>query len=205
MGVRAPHFLLFSQVEHEKPKDDKSGGRWGFVLESEDGSSKLAAADEEPDVRGDRLDLLAVVRGLEALDQPSRVTLVTRSRYVLHGLRHGLDAWRENDWQWERYGELKPVRNHDLWQRVDHAMKYHDLHCRKWRFDAAHSRTASVESNGDDATTERNAEPMSASDKSDSAQRPIRRPFRRVRGCLSAVGRMFRRGGIDPVAGGSGI
>lgn len=105
------------------------------MLESVDGQMKLEAADEEPNVRGDRLDLLAVVRGLEALDQPSRVTLVTPSAYVSRGLRSGMEQWKEAGWQWERFGEMAPIKNYDLWRRIDQALKYHEVEVRNWRLD----------------------------------------------------------------------
>lgn len=134
MSIPRPHFLLFSDAVSEpgsQAEDPSSGsGAWRFVLEAVDGEDKLEVEDEEPHIGGDRLDLLAVVRGLEALDQPSRVTLVTSSRYVARGLRYGLREWRENDWQWERFGQMAPVRNGDLWQRVDRALQYHRVDCR---------------------------------------------------------------------------
>ena len=43
-----------------------------------------------------------------------------------------------NDWQWEHYGEMVPVKNRDLWQRVDRALRFHQLECRTWRFDLPH-------------------------------------------------------------------
>lgn len=102
MTVPAPHFLLFSEA-HATPSSpaaaSNDSGLWHFVLESVDGSSKLEATDEEPELDAERLELLAIVRGLEALDQPSHVTLVTRSRSVTRGLRFGIDRWRENRWQ----------------------------------------------------------------------------------------------------------
>ncbi len=94
------------------------------------------AADEEPGTPADRLELLAIVRGLEALDQPSRVTLFTASRYVARGLRFGLESWRESDWQWERFGQMQPVKNADLWQRIDQAMRFHQVDVRTPRYDA---------------------------------------------------------------------
>jgi len=112
-------------------------GRWRFVLESLDGDVVLEATDDETEGDASRLELLAVVRGLEALDQPSRVTLLTPSRYVTHGIRFGLSEWRENDWQWERFGEMERIKNWDLWQRIDRAMSFHEVDCRVWRFDAA--------------------------------------------------------------------
>ena len=75
---------------------------------------------------------------MEALDQPSRVTLVTPSRYVSRGLHFGLEEWRSADWCWERDGQMVPIKNADLWQRVDRAMNIHQVDYRRWRIDRAH-------------------------------------------------------------------
>jgi ribonuclease HI len=139
MRANTPHFLLFSESRSSRNRRAMESsdvvGQWRFVLESVDGETKLEVADDESEGDVSRLELLAVVRGLEALDQPSRVTLVTPSRYVTHGLRFGLAEWRENGWQWERFGEMQRVKNWDLWQRIDRAMRFHDVDCRVWRFD----------------------------------------------------------------------
>lgn len=105
-------------------------GRWHFVLDKLDGDEKFEVADSETCLSPDRLALLCVVRGLEALEQPSRVTLVTTSRYVMRGMRFGLNSWRESDYCWERFGVQKPIRNADLWKRVDVALDYHGVDCR---------------------------------------------------------------------------
>jgi ribonuclease HI len=129
----SPHYTLLSESgRFAEP------GRWRFVLKMADGSGPVAVDDVEPEVRGERLELLAVVRGLEALDQPSRVTLITSSSYVRKGFRHGLSEWRRNGWQWEYYGEMVPVKNGDLWQRVDRAMRFHRVDCRSLRIDPPH-------------------------------------------------------------------
>lgn len=149
MSVRTPHFLLFSEAHvARKPGgagDPKPAGQWRFILESVDGIKKLEAVDEENESDTERLELLAVVRGLEALDQPSRVTLVTRRHSISRGFRFGLGNWRENDWQWECYGHMTDIKDADLWQRVDRALRYHDVNCRIWRFDPpeAHQPTTS--------------------------------------------------------------
>jgi len=129
----SPHYTLLSESsKFAEP------GRWRFVLKMADGSEPVAVDDVEPEVRGERLELLTVVRGLEALDQPSRVTLVTSSSYVRKGLRYGLSEWRQNGWQWEYYGEMVPVKNGDLWQRVDRAMRFHQVDCQSLRIDPPH-------------------------------------------------------------------
>ena len=127
MNTSNPHYLLFSESTTGSSSNARSQaggptGRWRIVLEAVDGSSKLEASDDE-ELPAERLELLAVVRGLEAIPQPARVTLVTASHYVSRGLRFGLNEWRENGWQWERFGELSSVTNADLWQRLDRALR----------------------------------------------------------------------------------
>lgn len=141
MSTPIPHYLLFSDATAGGSSNEPGGGEWRFVLEAVAGGHRLEAASSEPNVSFDRLALLAVVRGLEALDQPSCVTLVTTSRYVARGLRFGLPAWRDTRWQWERNGSLEPIKNADLWQRVGRALEFHELHCRVWRFDLSAENT----------------------------------------------------------------
>src|SRR5687768_16553839 len=100
MFTQGPHFLLFAESKYSPLQGEC--GRWRFVLEDFDGTTILDVEDSEFENR-DRLELLSIVRGLESLEQPSRVTLITASRYVSHGLRFGLDEWRRSDWQWERF------------------------------------------------------------------------------------------------------
>lgn len=135
MSVRAPHFLLFSGTCCSDHAARGGPDSWRFVLESVNGDSTLEASDSEPGIVGDRLELFSVVRGLEALEQPSRVTLVTPSRYITAGMRYGMPEWRESAWCWERFGHQVPIKNSDLWQRIDGALKYHRVDCKFWRFD----------------------------------------------------------------------
>ncbi len=133
MSVPSPHFLLFSESAGVAEPS-----RWRFVLRSPDGSERLTADDVEPDTYGERLELLTVVRGLEALSQPSRVTVMTPSAYVREGIRYGVSEWRRNGWRWEAFGQMIPVKHCDLWQRLDRAMHYHQVECRHWRLDPPH-------------------------------------------------------------------
>lgn len=153
MTVPAPHFLLYAEAAPavasvgsariategapSSASDYGEGGRWRFVLRLPGGETSLEAGDDEPAATAERLELLAVVRGLESLDQPSRVTLLTGSRYIRRGLNYGLAQWRDNDWQWERYGRLAPVKNRDLWQRLDRLLDIHALECGPARVEKA--------------------------------------------------------------------
>lgn len=132
MKPAAPHFLLFASAQ---PSAADRPGRWHFALQPLDGGGQLEACDEEPQAGCERLELWAVVRGLEALEQPSRVTLVTTSRLVDRGLRHALEQWRSNRWRWEAYGRLVEIKNADLWQRIDRALQFHQVECRILRVD----------------------------------------------------------------------
>jgi ribonuclease HI len=134
MKQTAPHFLLLTQAQ-SNPDPQNRGGIWRFVLEQIGSSNRTEVSEEEPGVWGERLQLLAVVRGLEALDEPSRVTLITPSRFVGNGVRRGLTEWRKNGWQWERFDEKAPIKHCDLWKRVDHALQFHQINCRIWDFE----------------------------------------------------------------------
>jgi ribonuclease HI len=136
MSAQRPHYFLFSQTqpnESQSGGSESSGGLWRFLLAAVDGCTRFEVSDREPEMTGDRLDMLAVLRGLEALDQPSRVTLHTSSRYVFRGFRFGLPAWRLNNWCWEKFGVMEPVSNRDLWQRIDGALQFHQVHCHRWQ------------------------------------------------------------------------
>lgn len=139
MKATIPHYLLYSESS-----DGPGVARWRFVLRSADGADRLEADEIETEMRGERLELLAVVRGLEALDQPSRVTLVTTSKYVREGIRHGVVEWRRNGWCWECFGQMVPVKHQDLWKRVDRALAFHNVECRTLRVDPPHKVEAPV-------------------------------------------------------------
>jgi ribonuclease HI len=129
--VSAPHFLVYTEAH-----SDPAGGRWRFAVRRDTGRLVLEAADLEPGIAGPRLELLAVVRGLESFDYPAQVTLITSSNYVRRGISYGLNSWRQSGWTWEWFGQMVPVKNRDLWQRIDRALEFHQVVCRSWRVDA---------------------------------------------------------------------
>ena len=99
-------------------------GSWHFTLESADGAPVFAAGDDDV---GDlnRLTLLAAVRGLEAIDGSSAVTLLSNNRYLIRSLSDSLPRWRDNDFVWEHFGRRIDVQHADLWRRIDRALSIH--------------------------------------------------------------------------------
>ena len=136
MNDPTPHYLLMTQASRTEGL-----GEWRFVLRPMNGHEAVEVADVEPDIWGERLDLLTVVRALESLDQPSRVTLVGCTRYVEQGIQFGVTEWRENDWRWEWFGQMVPVRDADLWQRMDRLLQFHRVECGQRRIDSRHETT----------------------------------------------------------------
>jgi ribonuclease HI len=101
-----------------------ASGNWSFTLESSDGTPVLTAGDSD---LGDlnRLTLLASVRGLESIDGPSSVTLLSNNRYLVRSLSESLPRWRDNGFVWEHFGRRIDVQHADLWRRVDRALSIH--------------------------------------------------------------------------------
>lgn len=115
-------FLLV--CEAEPTSDDQAV--WRCSLETAAGETVLDVQEQETG-SPNRLALLAVVRGLEAIEGAAQVTLVSANRYVIRGLRDSLPRWRESGFVWEHFGRNVPVENADLWRRVDHALGYHQV------------------------------------------------------------------------------
>ncbi len=102
-------------------------GRWRFAILDEAGEVVLVAEDVEPGTWGERLELLTLVRALESLGEPTLVVLLRASPYLEEGLRFGLPQWRANQWQWEHFEDMVPIRNLELWQRLDWALRFHRI------------------------------------------------------------------------------
>ena len=103
-----------------------SDGHWQFAIEAADGAVVMEAEDDEI---GDlnRLTLLAAVRGLEAIDGPSRVTLLSHNRYLIRSLTDSLPRWRRSDFVWDHFGRRVEVQHADLWRRIDRALTIHEV------------------------------------------------------------------------------
>jgi ribonuclease HI len=106
-------------------------GGWGAVLRSGDSEKELSGG--EPDTTNNRMELMAAISALEALKRPCRVELYTDSNYVKDGITRWIHNWRRNGW---RTADRKPVKNADLWQRLDLLMGTHEV---DWRWVRGHA------------------------------------------------------------------
>lgn len=99
-------------------------GGWAYILKHPgSGSEKEANGGEKP-TTNNRMELMAVIRGLEALGKPTRVELYSDSQYVLKGLKEWMAAWKKRGW---KTASKQPVKNQDLWMRLDELMREHTL------------------------------------------------------------------------------
>jgi ribonuclease HI len=102
-------------------------GGWGFVLRHLASGKEMEASGSAPDTTNNRMELTAVVKALEALKRPCRVELFTDSVYVGKGLSEWMPKWKANGWKRREGGKLKPVKNEELWQRLDELIQRHRL------------------------------------------------------------------------------
>ena len=97
-------------------------GGWGVVLRWNGTEKELHGGD--PQTTNNRMELMAAIKALEALNRPSRVQLYTDSTYLLNGITKWVAGWQRNGW---RTSAKKPVKNEDLWQRLIAAMNGHEV------------------------------------------------------------------------------
>jgi ribonuclease HI len=106
-------------------------GGWGAILRTGEHEKELSGGERA--TTNNRMELTAVIRGLEALKRSSAVTIHTDSRYVMDGLTQWMPKWKKNGW---KTADKKPVKNEDLWRELDVLCAKHDL---KWRWVRGHS------------------------------------------------------------------
>jgi ribonuclease HI len=98
-------------------------GGWGAVLEYGGNVRELSGGEATP-TTNNRMELMAAIKALESLTRPSRVRLHTDSVYVRSGITTWLAGWKRNNW---RTASKQPVKNEDLWRRLDTAAGRHDI------------------------------------------------------------------------------
>ncbi|NOQ65131.1 MAG: ribonuclease HI [Methyloprofundus sp.] len=106
-------------------------GGWGVWLKSADNEKELFGG--EKDTTNNRMELMAAIQALETLNQPCQIKLYSDSKYVLQGITEWMDNWKKRGW---KTAAKKPVKNVDLWQRLDAAMQRHEV---DWTWVKGHS------------------------------------------------------------------
>jgi ribonuclease HI len=98
------------------------------------GAHKKEISGSEPLTTNNRMELLAAISGLEALKKPgTRARVYTDSQYVIKGIREWVPSWKQRGW---KTADKKPVKNQDLWERLDAIAATHDL---EWHWVPGHS------------------------------------------------------------------
>lgn len=102
-------------------------GGWAFILRHPSSGKEMESSGAEQETTNNRMELTAVVRGLEQLKKPSSVTLVSDSVYVGKGISEWMPKWKANGWKRRENGKLKEVKNEDLWRRLDELLAEHKI------------------------------------------------------------------------------
>ncbi len=102
-------------------------GGWAFILRHPASGKELQRSGGERETTNNRMEMMAVIRGLEALKRPTRVELVTDSIYVGKGLTEWLPKWKSLGWRRGPQGKSGAVKNEDLWRRLDALAAKHQV------------------------------------------------------------------------------
>jgi len=112
-------------------------GGWGVLLRWRDHEKELCGGEAQS--TNNRMELMAAIQGLESLTRPSKVRLVTDSTYVKDGITKWIHGWKRNGW---KTAAKKPVKNEDLWRRLDAALADHEI---DWQWVKGHDGHAENE------------------------------------------------------------
>ena len=111
-------------------------GGWAAVLEHKDKKMEISGSDKR--TTNNRMELLAVIKGLKKLRYSCDVTIVTDSQYVMKGITEWIDRWQKNGWKTKNWNtqEEKDVKNKDLWQALLEETKKHTI---TWQWVKGHA------------------------------------------------------------------
>jgi len=112
-------------------KGNPGRGGWGALLRYGDAEKELFGG--EHDTTNNRMELMAVIKGLEALNRASSVTVTTDSKYVKNGITEWIHNWKRNGW---KTAAKKPVKNEDLWRELDDMVAKHQV---TWQWVKGHA------------------------------------------------------------------
>jgi len=102
-------------------------GGWGALLHAKEGDTLLKERElcgGEANTTNNRMELLAAINALEALERPTEITVITDSQYVKNGVTSWIHGWKRNGW---KTAAKKPVKNAELWQQLDQAQARHQV------------------------------------------------------------------------------
>ena len=117
-------------------------GGWGALLLAKDGDTVLKSRElsgGEPETTNNRMELLAAINALNALEKPSTITVVTDSVYVKDGITKWIHGWKSRGW---KTAAKKPVKNEELWKDLDAATQRHSV---TWEWIKGHAGHAENE------------------------------------------------------------
>ena len=112
-------------------------GGWGAVLQFKDKTRKICGGEQQ--TTNNRMELMAAIMALETLSKACKVKLNTDSKYVLQGITEWMINWKARGW---KTAAKKPVKNEDLWRRLDSAIEHHEI---QWQWVKGHSGNAGNE------------------------------------------------------------
>ncbi|MFO0944728.1 MAG: ribonuclease HI [Planctomycetota bacterium] len=113
-------------------------GGWAFILRDKVSGKSKEDFGAEALTTNNRMELISVIRGLQTLDRPCQVRLVTDSSYVAKGISEWMAGWKARGWKRKEGNQLKPVKNVELWQELDELLKNHRVKCEWVRGHAGH-------------------------------------------------------------------
>ncbi len=100
-------------------------GGWAYILSHPASGQTTEAWGAIENTTNNRMELMGVIEGLQALKRPCRVEVVTDSQYVAKGIKEWMPNWKRQGWMRKEQGKLKPVMNEDLWRRLDELLAVH--------------------------------------------------------------------------------
>lgn len=117
-------------------------GGWGVLLQALNGTGVVKErmlSGGEADTTNNRMELMAAIMALETLERPASITIITDSAYVKNGVTAWIHGWKKNGW---KTAAKKPVKNAELWQRLDAAQARHQV---TWKWIKGHAGHAENE------------------------------------------------------------
>ncbi len=102
-------------------------GGWAYILRHPASGQERDASGAEPLTTNNRMELMGAIEGLATLKRPCKVELITDSQYVAKGLAEWMPKWKANGWRRKEGAQWAPVKNEDLWRRLDELVAMHKI------------------------------------------------------------------------------